>query len=233
MKPWIEAVLKLQDTDLRIRQLSTRIEMIPIEISKIEKDIEKEKEELHKKKEGGISSELEIKQVESDIMKYDDEIEKLQKQSVMIKKNDEYKALMTEINNAKAKISELETRELELMEVKDEFHRTWKKDEKIVRDKENTLNEEKADLVNLESRLKEEVQSLISSRDELCNNLEKEVLAKYTKLLNKGIGQPLIEVHDGNCGNCHLKLTPQTVNTASKQDLVHCENCSHLLYVAD
>lgn len=233
MKPWIESVLKLQENDLRIRQLSTRVEMIPIEIQKIDNEIEKEKEELKKKKEGGMSTELEIKQVESDIMKYNDEVQKLQKQSVMVKKNDEYKALMKEIDNAKQKISDLETKELELMEVKDEFKRSWKNDEKNVQDKENTLKEEKSDLAELENRLKKEIESLKDGREELCNNVESELLDRYNKLLNKGVGQPLVEIHDGNCGNCHLKLTPQTVNSVRKSEQIVCENCSHLLFFKD
>ena len=233
MKPWIEAVLTLQEVDLRIRQLSTRLEMIPIEIQKIDREIEVGKDELKKKKEGGLSTELEIKQVESDIMKYNDEIQKFQKQSVMIKKNDEYKAMMKEISNAQEKISDLETRELELMDVKDEFHRTWKNDEKIAISQEHTLNDEKTDLDSLEVKVKKEIESLHLSRPELCDNLDPTILTRYKQLLYKGIGKPLVEVNDGNCGNCHLSLTPQTVNSARKGEQIPCETCGHFLYFVD
>jgi uncharacterized protein len=230
MKQWIEDLLRLQDNDLTIRRLTTRLEMIPIEISKIERDIETEREELKKRKEAGMSTELEIKQVESEIMKQNDEITRLQKQSVMVKKNDEYRALMKEINNAQAKISNLETRELELMDLKDAFKKTRKNEERITQDKENTLNEETQDLQDIEVRLKKEINNLNAGRNLLCDKIKEELLGKYTRLINKGVGKPLVEVHDGNCGNCHLKLTPQTVNTASKQEQIPCENCGHLLY---
>jgi len=233
MKQWIEDLLKLQECDIRIRQLSTRLEMIPIEIQKIENDIKNKDEELKKKKEVGMHTELEIKQVESDIMKQVDEIERLQKQSVMVKKNDEYRALMKEINNAKNKISNFETRELELMDEKDNFHKNRKKEEKIARDKENTLNEEKADLLDLEIRLKKEIENINAGRNSLCDNIQEELLGKYTRLLNKGVGKPLVEIHDGNCGNCHLRLTPQTVNSTSKGEQIPCENCGHLLYMGE
>lgn len=233
MKPWIEDLLSLQETDIRIRQLSTRLEMVPIEIQKIEKEIEDLKEELKKSKEAGLTTEMEIKQVESEIMKYNDEIQRLQKQSVMVKKNDEYRALMKEIDNAKNKISNLETRELELMDIKDEFRKTRKNDEKIAQDKEKTLNEETKDLIELEGRLKKEIENLENGRNPLCDKIEDELLEKYQKLIHKGVGKPLVEIHDGNCGNCHLRLTPQTINTASKGDQIPCENCGHLLYCSD
>ena len=231
MKQWIEDILKLQECDIRIRQLSTRMEMIPIEIQKIEREIESEKAELKKKKDAGMSTELEIKQVESDIMKYNDEITKLQKQSVMVKKNDEYRALMKEISNAQNKISDLETRELELMDEKDGFNKTRKNEEKVAQDKENAMNEEQTDLADLEIRLKKEIENLNAGRNSLCDNIEDELLKTYTRLINKGVGKPLVEVNDGNCGNCHLRLTPQSINSARKQVRVPCENCSHLLYI--
>ena len=233
MKEWIKSLLELQECDLKIRRLTTRLEMIPIEIQKLESEIESDKAALQKRKEAGMSNELEIKQVESDIMKYNDEIERLQKQSVMVKKNDEYKALMLEIENAQKHISDLETRELELMEEKDEFKRNWKKEEAVTKNKENMLNEEKAELAELETTIKKEIESLQNARKTLCSNISSSsLLDKYTRLLNKGVGQPLVEIHEGNCGNCHLKLTPQTVNSARKGEEVPCENCGHLLYVS-
>lgn len=234
MTKWISDLLKLQETDLRIRKLTTRQEMVPIEIQKIEREIETEKVKLRKKKDGGLSTDLETKKVESEIMAQKDEIDRLQKQSVMVKKNDEYRALIKEIDNANKKISDLETRELELMDMKDNFKKTWKGEEKVAKDQENTLVEEKEDLEELEGRLKLEIEKVKSGRIEFCDQVDEELLELYNRLLNKGVGQPLAEVVDSlNCGNCHLRLTPQTINSARKSLEVQCENCSHLLYFAE
>ena len=233
MKKWIEDLLKLQETDLRLRQLSTRSEMIPIEISKIEKEMEDDEIALQKVKEADMSTKLEIKQVESEIMKYNNEIEKLQKQSVMVKKNDEYKAMIREINTAKMKINKLETRELELMDQMDAIKKNFQKEEKIAAERKNTLNGEKEDLLELEGTIKSQIEKISAGREKLERAIDDDVLSLYTRLIGKGIGSPLVEVHNGICGNCHLKLTPQTANIASKQAIVTCENCGHLLYVAD
>ena len=231
MKKWIEDVIKLQETDLRIRQLSTRQEMIPIEVDKIDKEIEQDEERLKKDKESDMSAKLEIKQVESDIMQQNDEMLKLEKQSVMIKKNDEYKAMMKEIANVKKKISDFETRELELMDKMDEIKQDIQKEEKIINDKKNTLKGEKDDLLELESTIKSQIDKINSNRPELTSVIDEDVISLYIRLIGKGIGSPLVEVQNGNCGNCHLKLTPQTVNIARKQDIGTCENCGHLLYM--
>ena len=233
MKKWIEDLLRLQETDLRIRQLSTRLEMIPIEIDKIEKDIAEDEERLKKAKENDISVKLEIKQVESEIMQCNDEVEKLQKQSPMIKKNDEYRALIKEIEGVKNKISNLETKELELMDAMDEIRKNFQKEEKLTAERLATLTEEKKDLEELETTIKNEIKKASEERIPLTALIDDELLSLYTRLLSKGVGAPLVDTPNGICGNCHLKLTPQTANIARKQEVGTCENCGHILYMAD
>jgi predicted nucleic acid-binding Zn-ribbon protein len=233
MKKWIEDLLELQENDIRIRKLTTRLEMIPIEIQKINDEIRSTIEMLKKSKENSMSTELEIKQVESEIIKYNELVSKLQKQSAMVKKNDEYRALIKEINNAKKKINELETRELELMEQKDRVAKEMKNAEKIAREKANTLKEEQNDLNSLEERLKKQIEVLTEARKKLIAPIKTDILNLYQRILNKGVGQPLVPVHDGICGNCHLKLTPQSANLAKKGEVIMCENCGHLIYTED
>jgi predicted nucleic acid-binding Zn-ribbon protein len=233
MKKWIEDLLELQENDIRIRKLTTRLEMIPIEIKKINDDIRSTIDLLKKSKENSMSTDLEIKQVESEIIKYNEEVSKLQKQSAMVKKNDEYRALIKEINNAKKKISELETRELELMDQKDRVLKEMKNAERIAREKANTLKEEQNDLNSLEERLKKQISILRDARKALTEPVNTDVLNRYQRILNKGVGQPLVPVHDGICGNCHLRLTPQSANLANKGEVILCENCGHLLYEED
>jgi predicted nucleic acid-binding Zn-ribbon protein len=228
---WLNDLLRLQETDMRIRKLTTRLDMIPSEITKIDNEIAHDKELLDKAKNSGDSLSLEIKSVESDIMAQNDIIDKLQKQSVMVKKNDEYKALMSEIETARRKIGDLETRELELMDKIDEVKQEWRRLEKIHADKKTELEAEKADLLELEKRLKKEIEQVSAERPPLEREVDDDVLGIYTRLLDKGVGQPLVPVHNGVCGNCHLQLTPQTVNRARKAEKVNCENCGHLLYM--
>jgi predicted nucleic acid-binding Zn-ribbon protein len=228
-KKWLDDLLRLQETDLRIRQLSTRLDMIPSEIQKIDNEIAKDEKELAKAKTSGDSLALEIKSVESDIMAQNDLIDKLRKQSVMIKKNDEYKAMMSEINAAQTKISHLETRELELMDKIDETKQEWRRLEKIASDKKVELEGEKNDLIELEGTLKKEIAQVSSVRPELEQRIDDDLLSLYTRLLSKGVGLPVAPVHNGICGNCHLQLTPQTINKARKAEQVPCENCGHLL----
>lgn len=233
MKQWIEDVLALQETDLRVRRLLQRKQMLPVEKKKLEKELNEALAQLKTSKEMSSKTEMEIKQVESDIKQENDTIQKLQGQSTMIKKNDEYKAMLSEISRHKANISKLETKEIGLLDEIEGIKKQMADAEKVFKLKEREIKEQLEELEELEEELEEEVERMQPKRDEQAGKVDGEVMSLYNRLFKRGKGQPMVPVHNGNCGNCHLKLTPQTINETRKEGLVFCENCTHLLYMPE
>ncbi len=230
MKQWITDLLALQEVDLRMRGLKTRLTIIPDEISKIEKEFENEKTKVAQAKEAVLAIELEIKKKESEIKEQNELIKKYQTQSAMIKKNDEYRAMMNEIEGVKNKISGIETEELVLMEKLEAAKNVFKSEEKIYKDREKSVSDEKNELKELEGKLKAEIEKQNAMRGEVSQKVAPELLSVYARLLSKKTGTPLAEVHQGICGNCNLKLTPQTIISVKKELQVYCDNCGHLVY---
>jgi predicted nucleic acid-binding Zn-ribbon protein len=230
MKQWITDLLALQEIDMRIRGLRTRQTIIPEEISKLEKELVIEKSKLDHAKESFVGIELEIKKRESSIKDQNETMKKYNTQSAQIKKNDEYRAMMHEIENVKNKISDIETEQLGFMEKIEVAKNAFKSEEKLFKDREKALSEEKNELKDLEGKLKAEIENQNSLRDGLSAKISPDLLSIYKRLLSKKTGTPLVDVHQGICGNCHLKLTPQTVNSVRKEAQVFCDNCGHLLY---
>ncbi|HCE45303.1 MAG TPA: hypothetical protein DET40_17320 [Lentisphaeria bacterium] len=230
MKQWIADLLALQEVDLRVRGLKTRLSLVPDEIAKIDRDFEAEKNKLTHAKEASLSIELEIKKREAEIKEQNELAKKYQIQSAMVKKNDEYKAMMNEIENVKVKISGIETEQLVLMEKLEAARNVFKSEEKIFKDREKSILDEKNELKELEGKLQAEIEKQISSRAEVAAKVTPDILSTYSRMLGKNKGTPFAEVHQGICGNCHLKLTPQTVNSVRKEMKACCDNCGHLLY---
>ena len=230
MKQWITDLLALQEIDMRVRGLKTRLTIIPEEISKLEKELVLEKSKLEHAKESFVGIELEIKKRESAIKDQNETMKKYNTQSAQIKKNDEYRAMMHEIENVKNKISDIETEQLGFMEKIEVAKNAFKSEEKLFKDREKALSEEKTELKDLEGKLKAEIENQNSLRDGLSAKISPDLLSIYKRLLSKKTGTPLVDVHQGICGNCHLKLTPQTVNSVRKETQVFCDNCGHLLY---
>jgi len=230
MKQWITDLLALQEIDMRIRGLRTRLTIIPEEMSKLEKEITIEKGKLDRAKESFVGIELEIKKRESAIKDQNETMKKYNTQSAQIKKNDEYRAMMHEIENVRDKISDIETEQLGYMDKIEAAKNAFKSEEKLFKDREKAITEEINELKELDGKLKAEIEKQNSLREEFSSKISPDLLSIYKRLIGKKSGTPLVDVHQGICGNCHLKLTPQTVNSVRKEMQVFCDNCGHLLY---
>lgn len=233
MKKWVENLLAVQDVDMRIRQLNLKLEMLPKEKEKLNFELENEQRILKENKSKIQKTEMDLKQLESGIKKLNEDANKLQNQSIMVKKNEEYKALLSEVDKCKAKIGDLETDVLNCLEKIDAEKNEQKNHEKTFSERSKSINGEIKELDQLAVELNEEIARIKESRTALTNSVESAILDDYTRLLNGKRGTPLAKVHMDKCGNCHLKLTPQTLNLARKGVMARCDNCSHIIYMED
>lgn len=232
MEKWIDDLLLLQSLDMRLKKMRTRLADVPSDRLRISGQIEHSKENLAKVKENFLQAEKEIKQVESEIAAVNEKIRGVQNQSLSVKKNDEYKALLHEIDVLKGKIGEFETKELLAMEQVDAANKRKADAQRTVDMAESTAKEGLGELDALERNLKEQIAKSEAERAALAKPIDPFALSVYERLL-KGNGVPFVQLHNDKCGNCHLRLTPQTITDAKKGVVTVCENCGHLLYASE
>ncbi|OGV37780.1 MAG: hypothetical protein A2020_05310 [Lentisphaerae bacterium GWF2_45_14] len=229
---WIDDLLVLQEADMRIRNLKSRLELLPKEKLKLENELEAEKKALSDARSASQKIEMDIKRVESEIKSFNDRIRDIQSKSAMVKKNDEYQAMLSEIANIKAKISDLETAEIELFDTFEEAKSVFSVYEKGFAEKEKNIKAGIKELDEITAEIKEEISRVQTSRPPLELRIDANVLHEYNRLL-PGKGTPMVKLQDGICDNCHLRITPQTLNETRKHSLIRCDNCSHLVYLDD
>ena len=231
MKQWIESLLALQKVDMRIINLHLRLKMIPSEIKKLEEKKSNTETNLSEAKSSMQKTGLDIKHAESVIAEINTKIEQLQQQSSLIKKNTEYKAMLSQIETQKEKISEQETTMLILFDQDEENKEKYKEITKEFEAEKSEISEEIAELNELSGEVSAEIEQLIGSRPPLEARVDSSVLAQYKRLL-KAKKAPLAKINStGICSNCHLKITPQTMTETKKEAVVYCDNCSCLLYL--
>jgi len=234
MKKWTSDLLTLQSIDIRIRNLKTKLETIPMEKNNLKSELNDAAEIVKKAKAGIQKTELGIKKVESDIAAANEGMRKLQTQSTMVKKNTEYQAMLSEVEKMKARISDLETDQLLLMDELDAAKNAFKKIEADYAAQERNVKTEYRELLQLEADIKQEIETALSERKGFESKIESSYLSVYARLLSKGKGTPVSTFVQGNtCSNCSLKLTPQTLNDAKKGNLALCDNCSCIIYDPD
>ena len=138
--------------------------------------------------------------------------------------------MMSEIAQNKAKISDFETEEITLLDELEKAKTELKAFEKQYHAKVQTIKENLSELQQMEGEVREEINRLIAERAHKENGIPQDIIRLYSRLL-KTTGDPLVKVNNDICGNCHLKLTPQTLTESRKGSVITCDNCQHLLYM--
>ncbi len=230
---WVQNLLKLQDLDMEIRNLKLRLTMIPKEAEKLQQEIAKIEGKVKIAKEKKAAHDRELKQTEAEIAELNDKIGKLQTQSALVKKNTEYQAMLGSIAMLKNSISDLESKQLELMDTLAADDQAIRQAISDVKPETAGLREELKELAELFSDVKKRGRELLTQRPDLRSMVDSEILPRYEQILQKNTTTPLVPVEIDKCGNCHLRLTPQTLNSARAGAITFCDNCMHIIYMPD
>lgn len=230
---WVQNLLKLQDLDMEIRNLKLRLTMIPKEAEKLQQEIAKIEGKVKIAKEKKAAHDRELKQTEAEIAELNDKISKLQTQSALVKKNTEYQAMLGSIAMLKNSISDLESKQLELMDTLAADDQAIRQAISDVKPETAGLRDELKELAELFSDVKKRGRELLTQRPNLRSMVDSEILPRYEQILQKNTTTPLVPVEIDKCGNCHLRLTPQTLNSARAGAITFCDNCMHIIYMPD
>ena len=232
MKAWIKNLLVLQTADIRTKRMNSRLKEIPREKMEIVKSLSSEKNKVEKAKEELQGVEKEIKKIDANIDIVQEKIKALLSKSAMVKKNDEYKALLSEIDTCKVNIGGFENKQIEFMDKIDAAKKAFSTAQKSFGYMSSEVDENVEELDELAESLKTEIQDMLKARKPLIAKINPEVFSLYNRLIKKP-GEPLARINNNTCGNCHLKLTPQTLNNAKKEMVTNCDTCGHLIYFAN
>jgi len=115
MLPDIEKLLELQIADKEIRQSKEEIAALPKRVTAIEAKLAGTKAQLEKARAATKADEANKKKFEAAIQDLQGKISKYRDQSLDVKTNDQYKALLHEIQFAEQEIRINEDRILEVM----------------------------------------------------------------------------------------------------------------------
>src|SRR5229473_131687 len=209
MSPEIEHLISLQGTDREIQRLKAEIAELPKRVAAIEEKLAGTKAGLEKARASVKTDEAARRKYESAITDLRQKISKYRDQSLEVKTNDQYKALLHEIQFAEKEIGANEDKILELM-VNAEVR------EKEVKGAEIELNEETAE-IEKEKKIahdrtaedEKELAEWTAKRNAARGAVDADLLRHYDRVL-KFRGSGLAEVRGGK--------------------LIFCDSCQRILY---
>src|SRR6266566_5612451 len=230
MLPDIENLLKLQDTDKEIRRLQDEIAEFPKRVAVIEQKLAGTKAQLEKAQTAVKADEAARRKYDSAINDLRGKISKYRDQSLDVKTNDQYKALLHEIQFAEKEIAANEDKILEMMVNADARDKEVKAAQAELKAETAEIEKEKEEARELTAKDEKLLTEWRAKRDQLRAGIDADLLRHYERV-SKFRGTGISEVLDHKCMGCQVMLRPQTYNEVrTGQQTVVCDSCQRVLY---
>lgn len=231
MHPDLQKLIELQQVDSRVAALRAEVAALPKEVAQIEAKLAGSKAKVEAAQAAMKADESARRKHESDIKDQQEKISKYRDQSLNVKTNQEYRALLTEIEHAEKEISRLEDKILEIMVAADTRKETLKQAEAALKADTAENEKEKEHARRQTAEDEQELAALNEQRLGLRAGIGEDTLRHYDRVL-KLRGSALAPVHDNQmCGVCRVILRPQVYQDVMKgEEILQCDSCQRLLY---
>jgi len=226
----LDKLIELQKLDLVIATRDAEAQAIPKAIEALEGRLAKAREALDAAKTQSDQLHKARRLKEREFEEVTESAKKKQARLFEIKTNEEYSAVLKEIDALKVKLSQLETDILEHMEATDTAGKVVAETERVFKAAQVDLQKERHDKEAQLTTLQKELASLQNTRNEQAARLDGDLFRLYTRLM-KGRGHAVVVVADGSCQGCGMALTPQAYNEVKRNDrMFTCPSCNRILY---
>jgi predicted nucleic acid-binding Zn-ribbon protein len=230
MLPDIDKLLELQAADKEIRRLRDEVAALPKRVAVIEQKLAGTKAHLEKARTAAKGDEANRKKFEANIKDLQGKISKYRDQSLDVKTNEQYKAILHEIQFAEQEIRLNEDRILEVMVNVETREKEVKAAEAELKAETAEIEKEKEEARKVTAEDQKKLAEWNAKRDALRHGISEDILRHYERVA-KFRGNGLAEVLDHKCMGCQVMLRPQTYNEVRNGEKVMvCESCSRIYY---
>ena len=231
MQDVIEKLLVLQERDRRILRVREELARLEPDRREFQARTAATQAALDAAKAKGKQIETDRKKLELEAESRKQQIERYALQQFQTKKNEEYRALAHEIDTCKRNITELEDRQLELMEQSETLQKQIAAAQREAAEARLLAEGQLREMAAREQSLREELTALESNRTQLTAMIEERVLRQYEHILRHKGDKVVVGIEHGVCGGCHMRFPVQLmVSCQAAKDLVTCPNCGRILY---
>lgn len=230
--PQIEKLLIVQDRDMALQKIEQELERIPLERTKIEKLIEEEKVNIEAASHALKEKEVQRNELDHEVKGREADVERFKNQQLQVKKNDEYRALTHQIEQAEGDISALEEREIELMLDIDSTRETFEAEKATIEQRIADQHEQIKQLGEREQNLKDSIEAAKSALAEAREGIQGNYLEHYDRVRNMTKRAPyVVPIQNHKCGGCHLRVSNEVSRGAMDAGEPHfCDQCARMVY---
>lgn len=231
MLPDLKLVIRLQEVDNRLADLTREITALPKHIAEIEKKLVSHERKLEADRAALAGNQRERKKCEGDIQIQDQKISKLKDQMLQAKTNEQYRAFQNEIEFCQKEIRRLEDRILELMGEAEPLDKNVKAAEAALKAERAEVEAEKQQARDRTAVDEKAAEALRQERASIVGQITPPNYQLYERVRKNRRGIAVAEALDGRCSACQMALRPQFGQELKRGDKVmSCESCQRILY---
>jgi uncharacterized protein len=226
----LEKLIGLEKVDREITRLSEEIAALPKRVAVIEAKLADDKAKVESARAAIKNNEAGRRKLEAEIQGFQQKIVKYREQSSSVKTNEEYRALMHEVEFAEKQISGCEDKILELMISLETEEKALKTAESDLKAEAAEVEKEKAEARTRTAEDEKLLKGLNEQRAQLRSGVGDSALAHYDRVMRQR-KSAIAEAREQKCQACFVMLRPQTWQELTKNDqIITCSSCGRILY---
>ncbi|MBE0537669.1 MAG: hypothetical protein IH624_18540 [Phycisphaerae bacterium] len=241
MGPVLNALIKLQSIENRLRAVKTKLARCRRTVIFQENQLRTLQSGLEAKKEEIKMTRIQADRLELELKQRDETIARLRAHLNLAKSNKDYSAILTELNTSKADNSKIENQLLDLL-------KNIETDTAACAEIQAQIDEQKSrsDDVRKESDAKAteyeaEVEKIQVEWDAAAKNVPSEVLDVFKRVADTYDGEALAiggkqqeKVDIYSCGGCFMGVPADIINRLMTRDeIIRCPNCTRILILSE
>jgi hypothetical protein len=231
MLPDLKLVIRLQEIDHRLTELTREIAALPVHIAQIEKKLTSHQRKLDADRAALAANQKERKKCETDIQSEEQKISRLKDQMLGAKTNEQYRAFQNEIDFAQNNIRKAEDRILALMSESEPLDQAVKSAEAALKTERDQVEAEKQQARDRSAVTQKAAQELQAERDGIVKQTTPAIYQRYERVRKARRGVAVAEAVDGRCSACNMTVRLQFLQELKRGDqIMSCESCTRILY---
>ncbi|MBI4459102.1 MAG: hypothetical protein HY648_03455 [Acidobacteria bacterium] len=233
MNPDLQTLMELQKLDDIIRELETEVHSLPRKIVSMESQLSEHIRAVEASKKNFEENQRLRRRRENDIAALRDKISRFKDQSLEVKTNEQYRALLHEIEYNEGEIRKLEDQILAEMIDSEALEKKLREAEQSLTAERARVQQEVAEATRRKEDDEQELREVRVRRSEVQSRLAPQVYEQYERVARQRKGQAVVPVRNGNCGACNVRLRPQAyAQSRSNETVIYCESCGRILFYA-
>lgn len=230
MNPELAKLMELQQVDGEIARLTGEIAALPKRVQAIEAKLADAQTRVEGAQAAIKADEVARRKAESEIQGLNERISKLRDQSLAVKTNDQYRALMNEIAFIEQDIRKLEDKILETMLDSDAKQLQLKTAQRELTEETAEIEKEKTEARAKTAEAETRLAAARAHQREVRSAIEPELLSYYERVARRR-GTGLAEAREQRCTACQVLLRPQVFNELrAGSSTIQCDYCNRILY---